>query len=82
MQKKRLASFAPDFSMASQSVDRLSKSIQHIRDCEEKMKTPGFCLGQEIANKTLEIVMDEIYLKNTLRNYSALKAPAKGKMEM
>lgn len=26
--------------------------------------------------------MDEIYNKNTLRNYSAIKAPARGKMEM
>lgn len=41
-----------------------------------------FNLEQEVVNKTLEIVQNEIKTKNQLRNYSAMKMPTKQKMEM
>ena len=43
--RKRLAEFAPDFSIESEAVERLAKSIEHVRECEARSETPGFCLG-------------------------------------
>ena len=40
--KKRLATFTPDFSLASVSVDKLAKSIDHLERCEKDLHTPNF----------------------------------------
>ena len=50
-----------------------------MRMCNEQIPDPNFKLGQEVANKTFEIVKDEIKEKNQLRNYSAMQVPNKSK---
>ena len=80
MLKKRLAHFAPDFSLESDTVNRLARSIENVKRCEDRIPTPGFSIGQALANNTLEIVQQEIVNKTTLRNYSALGVPEKRKM--
>ena len=72
-----MATFAPDFSLVSDSIDKLTKSIDHLQKCEKELSTPGFNIDQEIANKTLEIVQQEIFTKKTLRNYAAMDVPPK-----
>ena len=80
--KKRLSHFAPDFSLESDTVNRLTKSIENVQKCEDRVPTPGFSIGQAVVNKTLEIVQQEIVNKTTLRNYSALGVPERRKMEL
>ena len=46
------------------------------------MHTPNFKISQQLANKTLEIEQQEIARKTTMRNYSALNMPVKGKMQL
>mmetsp|Transcript_34450 Transcript_34450/g.45327 ORF Transcript_34450/g.45327 Transcript_34450/m.45327 type:complete len:124 (+) Transcript_34450:686-1057(+) len=80
-QKKRQAEFTMDFSIQSATVQRLTRQMQHWKECEEDLHDPNFKIEQELMNKSLDIVQDEIKTKVALRNYSAMNIPSKRKME-
>lgn len=81
-QRKRQAEFAPDFSIKSESVEKLTRQMDHLKQCDEELHDPNFKMEQEMVIKSLDIVQKEIAHKTTLRNYSAMNLPSKRKMEM
>ena len=60
---------------------KLTRQLEHWKQCEEDLHDPNFNLQQEVINKSLEIVHDELQTKQTLRNYSAMNLVSKRKMQ-
>ena len=41
-QKKRSVEFAPDFSIKSVSVDKLTRQMDHLKKCDDELHDPNF----------------------------------------